>query len=184
MKILANDGLNQSGVDALQQNGFEVITNKVPQENLISYINENQVAVLLVRSATQVTKEVIDSCPSIKIIGRGGVGMDNIEVEYDTNCTLSAESAIYCGLIINELLTNSFKHAFAKNELGFIKIDFFKNDNEYSLIYSDNGKGYDSTIKKESLGLILIETLIRKQLKAKLDINSTNGVKVKIKWKE
>ncbi len=82
MKILANDGLNQSGVDALQQNGFEVITNKVPQENLISYINEKQVAVLLVRSATQVTKEVIDSCPSIKIIGRGGVGMDNIEVEY------------------------------------------------------------------------------------------------------
>ena len=82
MKILANDGLNQSGVDALQQNGFEVITNKVPQENLISYINENQVEVLLVRSATQVTKEVIDSCPSIKIIGRGGVGMDNIEVEY------------------------------------------------------------------------------------------------------
>ena len=82
MKILANDGLNQSGVDALQQNGFEVITNKVPQENLISYINENQVAVLLVRIATQVTKEVIDSCPSIKIIGRGGVGMDNIEVEY------------------------------------------------------------------------------------------------------
>lgn len=82
MKILANDGLNQSGVDALQQNGFEVITTKVPQEDLINYMNENQVAVLLVRSATQVTKEVIDSCPSLKIIGRGGVGMDNIEVEY------------------------------------------------------------------------------------------------------
>ena len=107
-----------------------------------------------------------------------------IEVEYDTNCTLSAESAIYCGLIINELLTNSFKHAFDENESGFIKIDFFKNDNEYSLIYSDNGKGYDPTIKKESLGLILIETLTKKQLKAKLDINSTNGVKVEIIWKE
>lgn len=108
----------------------------------------------------------------------------NIEVEYDTNCTLSAESAIYCGLIINELLTNSFKHAFDENESGFIKIDFFKNDNEYSLIYSDNGKGYDPTIKKESLGLILIETLTKKQLKAQLNINSTNGVKVQIKWKE
>lgn len=108
----------------------------------------------------------------------------NIEVEYDTNCTISAESAIYCGLIINELLTNSFKHAFDENESGFIKIDFFKNDNEYSLIYSDNGKGYNSTIKKESLGLILIETLTKKQLKAKLDINSTNGVKVEIKWKK
>lgn len=107
-----------------------------------------------------------------------------IEIEYDTNCTLSAESAIYCGLIINELLTNSFKHAFDKNESGFIKIDFIKTNNEYSLIYSDNGKGYDQNIKKESLGLILIETLTKKQLKAQLDINSTNGVKVEIKWKE
>lgn len=107
-----------------------------------------------------------------------------IEVEYDTNCTLNAESAIYCGLIINELLTNSFKHAFDENESGFIKIDFLKNDNEYILIYSDNGKGYDPSLKKESLGLILIETLTKKQLKAQLNINSTNGVKVEIKWKE
>ena len=107
-----------------------------------------------------------------------------IEIEYDTNCTLSAESAIYCGLIINELLTNSFKHAFDNNESGIIKIDFFKNDNEYLLIYSDNGKGYDQNIKKESLGLILIETLTKKQLKAQLDINSSKGVKVEIKWKE
>lgn len=108
----------------------------------------------------------------------------DIEVEYDTNCTLSAESAIYCGLVINELLTNSFKHAFDKDESGFIKIDFIRNNNEYSLIYSDNGKGYDQNIKKESLGLILIETLTKKQLKAQLDINSTKGVKVEIKWKE
>lgn len=108
----------------------------------------------------------------------------DIEVEYDTNCTLSSESAIYCGLIINELLTNSFKYAFDENEFGFIKIGFFKNDNEYSLLYTDNGKGYDSTIKKESLGLILIETLTKKQLKAQLDINSTKGVKIEIKWKE
>ena len=108
----------------------------------------------------------------------------DIEVEYDTNCTLSSESAIYCGLIINELLTNSFKYAFDENESGFIKIVFFKKDNEYSLLYTDNGKGYDSTIKKESLGLILIETLTKKQLKAQLDINSNNGVRVEIKWKE
>lgn len=108
----------------------------------------------------------------------------DIEVEYDTNCTLSSESAIYCGLIINELLTNSFKYAFDENESGFIKIVFFKKDNEYSLLYADNGKGYDSTIKKESLGLILIETLTKKQLKAQLDINSNNGVRVEIKWKE
>ena len=82
MKVLANDGLYQSGIDSLQKAGFEVITAKVPQEELINYINENQVRTLLVRSATKVRKDIIDACPSLKIIGRGGVGMDNIDVEY------------------------------------------------------------------------------------------------------
>lgn len=82
MKILANDGLDQSGIDALTEKGFEVITNKVPQEFLIDYINENQIRTILVRSATQVRKELIDACPNIEIIGRGGVGMDNIDVDY------------------------------------------------------------------------------------------------------
>ena len=82
MKILANDGLDQSGIDALTEKGFEVITNKVPQDFLIDYINENQIRTILVRSATQVRKELIDACPSIEIIGRGGVGMDNIDVDY------------------------------------------------------------------------------------------------------
>ena len=82
MKVLANDGLDQSGIDGLQKAGFEVITAKVPQEELINYINENKVRTLLVRSATKVRKDIIDACPSLKIIGRGGVGMDNIDVEY------------------------------------------------------------------------------------------------------
>ena len=82
MKVLANDGLDQSGIDGLQKAGFEVITTKVPQEELINYINKNQVRTLLVRSATKVRKDIIDACPSLKIIGRGGVGMDNIDVEY------------------------------------------------------------------------------------------------------
>ena len=82
MKVLANDGLDQSGIDGLQKAGFEVITTKVPQEELINYINENKVRTLLVRSATKVRKDIIDACPSLKIIGRGGVGMDNIDVEY------------------------------------------------------------------------------------------------------
>lgn len=82
MKVLANDGISQSGIDALETGGFEVITTKVAQEQLINFINENDVNVVLVRSATTVRKEVIDACPSLKIIGRGGVGMDNIDVEY------------------------------------------------------------------------------------------------------
>ncbi|WP_299781086.1 D-2-hydroxyacid dehydrogenase [uncultured Formosa sp.] len=82
MKVLANDGISQSGIDALEKDGFEVITTTVAQEQLINYINENQIVVLLVRSATTVRKDLIDACPSLKIIGRGGVGMDNIDVEY------------------------------------------------------------------------------------------------------
>ena len=82
MKILANDGIAQSGIDALETAGFEVITTKVAQEQLINYINENNIVAVLVRSATTVRKEVIDACPDLKLIGRGGVGMDNIDVAY------------------------------------------------------------------------------------------------------
>ena len=82
MKILANDGLDQSGIDALTDKGCEVITTKVPQEFLVEYINENNIRTVLVRSATQIRKKLIDACPSIEIIGRGGVGMDNIDVDY------------------------------------------------------------------------------------------------------
>lgn len=82
MKVLANDGISKSGIEALEKAGFEVNTTTVAQEQLINYINENEVDVLLVRSATKVRQDLIDACPSIKIIGRGGVGMDNIDVDY------------------------------------------------------------------------------------------------------
>ena len=82
MKVLANDGISKSGADKLIKNGFDIITVSVEQGQLINYINKNDVVVLLVRSATKVRKDIIDSCPGLKIIGRGGVGMDNIDVEY------------------------------------------------------------------------------------------------------
>ena len=82
MKVLANDGLAKSGITALEEAGFEVELTTVPQEELVTYINENKVVVLLVRSATKVRTDIIDNCPSLKIIGRGGVGMDNIDVDY------------------------------------------------------------------------------------------------------
>lgn len=81
-KILANDGISQAGIDALTAKGFKVITKKVAQENLINSINTESYEVLLVRSATTVRKDLIDACPHLKIVGRGGVGMDNIDVDY------------------------------------------------------------------------------------------------------
>jgi D-3-phosphoglycerate dehydrogenase / 2-oxoglutarate reductase len=82
MKVLANDGISKSGKSALEKVGFEVITTKVAQEQVANFINAHNIEVILVRSATKVKKDIIDACPSIKIIGRGGVGMDNIEVAY------------------------------------------------------------------------------------------------------
>ena len=82
MKILANDGISKSGVILLENAGFNVSTEKIEQENLIDTINEENIEVILVRSATKVRKDIIDNCPSIKLIGRGGVGLDNIDVDY------------------------------------------------------------------------------------------------------
>lgn len=82
MKVLANDGISKSGIKALEKGGFEVITTKVAQEQVANFINTNDVKVILVRSATKVRKDIIDACPGLKIIGRGGVGMDNIDVAY------------------------------------------------------------------------------------------------------
>lgn len=82
MKILANDGISKNGVEELKAAGFEVSTVTVAQEQLENYINSENIVALLVRSATTVRKDLIDACPSLKIIGRGGVGMDNIDVEY------------------------------------------------------------------------------------------------------
>lgn len=82
IKILANDGISETGKVALEREGFEVITTKVAQNQLVDYINKHCIDALIVRSATQVRKDIIDGCPTLKLIGRGGVGMDNIDVAY------------------------------------------------------------------------------------------------------
>jgi D-3-phosphoglycerate dehydrogenase / 2-oxoglutarate reductase len=81
-KILANDGIDATGKDLLEKAGFTVVTENVAQENLAKEINAQGYVALTVRSATKVRKDVIDACPNLKVIGRGGVGMDNIDVEY------------------------------------------------------------------------------------------------------
>lgn len=80
IKILANDGIDANGKKMLEEAGFIVDTNKIPQEKLISELNNFDA--ILIRSATKIRKELIDASPNLKLIGRGGVGMDNIDIEY------------------------------------------------------------------------------------------------------
>jgi D-3-phosphoglycerate dehydrogenase len=79
-RILANDGIDPIGKDLLEKAGFQVDTNHIPQAELTEGLKNYDA--ITVRSATKVRKELIDACPNIKLIGRGGVGMDNIDVDY------------------------------------------------------------------------------------------------------
>jgi D-3-phosphoglycerate dehydrogenase len=79
-RILANDGIDPIGKDLLEKAGFIVDTNHIPQAELAEGLKNYDG--ITVRSATKIRKELIDACPNIKLIGRGGVGMDNIDVDY------------------------------------------------------------------------------------------------------
>jgi len=80
MRILANDGIDAAGKKLLEDAGFEVDTNHIPQEELAEKLQAYDA--ITVRSATKVRQALIDVCPNLKAIGRGGVGMDNIDVDY------------------------------------------------------------------------------------------------------
>ncbi|WP_462265498.1 D-2-hydroxyacid dehydrogenase [Mucilaginibacter sp.] len=80
IRILANDGIDPVGKQMLEEAGFEIDTNTILQAELPEKLQ--QYDGITVRSATKVRKELIDACPNLKLIGRGGVGVDNIDVDY------------------------------------------------------------------------------------------------------
>ncbi len=152
IKILANDGISDSGIELLKSNGFSVETEHVQQENLIKEINSKGYKVLLVRSATKVRKELINKCPGIEVIGRGGVGMDNIDVDY------AKEKGIY---VFNTPAASSvavaeivFAHLF-----GMVRFLFDSNrkmpmngDTEFKLLKKSYSKGTE--LKGKTIGII------------------------------
>ncbi|MCF8248110.1 MAG: D-2-hydroxyacid dehydrogenase [Saprospiraceae bacterium] len=80
IKILANDGIHPDGQLLLEEAGYQVVTEKVPQDKLAEVLPGYDV--IIVRSATKVRKDLIDACPNLKLIARGGVGLDNVDHEY------------------------------------------------------------------------------------------------------
>lgn len=106
-----------------------------------------------------------------------------IDIYLDIKTKLKMEHAIYCGLIINELITNSFKYAFPNKE-GNIFVSLKKEKDTIFLVVKDDGIGYERENKNFSLGLTLVNTLAISQLKGKINIESKNGVLTTIQWKE
>ena len=105
-----------------------------------------------------------------------------VRINYDIQHNIEVDSLIYVGLIFNELISNSIKHAFTDNE-GEIFVTLKKENDTIYLNIKDNGKGFTQQEKK-SLGLIIVETLVEDQLDGKLSINSSDGTDIMISWKE
>jgi D-3-phosphoglycerate dehydrogenase len=149
MKILANDGISAAGKIKLEEAGYFVETNNVDQNDLVKVVNEDDFEIILVRSATTVRKEVIDACPELKLIGRGGVGMDNIDVSYAREKGLT---------VINTPASSSQSVA----ELVMVKLfsisrflhDSYKNmeDGDFSKLKKEYGKGVE--LRGKTLGII------------------------------
>ncbi len=99
---------------------------------------------------------------------------------------LGVDTAIPCGLIINELITNSLKHAFSEDSNGEISIEFYGEDDNYIMIFEDDGIGFPEHIdfrNTESLGLQLIINLVD-QLDGTITLDCTDGTKYTILFKE
>jgi len=106
---------------------------------------------------------------------------NNININYSIETQLPMEQAVYCGIIVNELVSNSFKYAF-NQKVGNVSISLKKENHLHQLCVSDDGMGYKKKEACNSLGLILVETLALKQLKATIETSSLKGVKVVITW--
>jgi PAS domain S-box-containing protein len=116
-----------------------------------------------------------------------GVNMNLISAKADVeDVILGIDTIISCGLIINELVSNSLKHAFPMGRQGEIHITFHSNDDEILLIVGDNGIGLPEKLdiqNTESLGLKLVTALVE-EMKGTLDFHSDNGSRFKITLKK
>ncbi len=105
-----------------------------------------------------------------------------IKISLDVKDTLDIQSSIYCGIILNELITNSFKYAF-KNGEGVINIKLIKKDKKHIFTVEDNGEGFDYEQKQyESFGLSFVKTIVDDELNGTILFDSSDGTKVEINF--
>ena len=151
-KILINDGISEAGKKLLKDYNFEVFDQHIEQKNIINFINSKSITVILVRSATKIRKDIIDACPKLKVIGRGGVGMDNIDVEYAKTKGLhvintpNASSLSVAELVFAHLFSMA-RHVFQSNRTMPLEGDF--NFKHLKKMYSNGME-----LNKKRIGII------------------------------
>ena len=82
MKILVNDGISNTGKELLESKGFEVMVMRVAQEQLADFINTHEITILLIKNITKITKEIIEACPTLELIGVGGNDFSNVDIKF------------------------------------------------------------------------------------------------------
>lgn len=199
MKVLANDGISNEAADYLKSKGCDISTTHVPQEHLIQHINKENITVLLVRSATQVRKDIIDACPSLEMIGRGGVGMDNIDVAYAKEKgihvfnTPAASSHSVAELVFAHLFGIA-RHLYDANRQMPLN-----GNTEFKALKKKYSKGFElknktigvvgfgrigQAVAKIALGLgmkVIVSDYMDREAALKIDIYGANDVYVKLK---
>ncbi len=152
VKILANDGIDASGKQLLEQAGFTVDTTKIPQDQLAAGIQAGGYEVVLVRSATKITADIIDACPSIRMLGRAGVGMDNIDIKHAESKgirvfnTPAASSQSVAELVLSHLFSG----------VRFLQDSNHRMRNEGNTAFNELKKHYSagSELQGKTLGII------------------------------
>jgi len=111
-----------------------------------------------------------------------GNGFIKVEYDIENDLYLNINQAIPCALIINEICTNIFQHAFDPGQEGTLKINIIKSNENFELVIADNGKGFPENYnyeKSSNLGGTLIIALVR-QIKGVLTLDNSHGVEYKI----
>ena len=107
----------------------------------------------------------------------------HIEINIDAKESLLLEQAIYCGLVVNELVTNALKYAFDEQG-GTIIVSLEKKQGKFILKIEDNGKGFDVNAQQNSFGISLVERLVRDELHGNASFkSSTKGTQCLIAWR-
>lgn len=115
---------------------------------------------------------------------RTSLGGKSITFEIDCTVALSTDQATNCGIIFNELVTNSIKYAFEKGDSGKITIILYKQEGDIHLEVTDNGKGYDLEHTTQGFGLMMVHALVVGELHGSVVVESDKGTRYHIIWKK
>ncbi len=107
---------------------------------------------------------------------------NSVQIALNITTDLSIDQAVYCGLIVNELISNAVKYAFIESN-GKITVSLYKKNQDTVLEVTDDGVGFVEDEESNSLGLLLVKTLVTRQLKGKYSLFVNNGTHVIISFK-